>query len=247
MIAGNLRKITEYLSETFPSHELIVVDDGSEDDTLEALSHLNEILPNLRLLSYRPNRGKGCALRIGAREAAGEWVALVDADLELPIEMLSDFFEVQRLTDAMMVIGSKRHEKSKVVYPRNRVLLSTSFNRLVRFFFNLSLTDTQSGFKLIHNSVLKDIVDPLLVKRYAFDLELLVVESMRGVKVVEAPIRLTFSRPGSGRLNLSAAVSVFRETLGIWYRRFITGYYARSTPQRTTDVKRPIPVVYLDS
>ncbi len=246
-IAANLQHISEYLTANFSSHEIIAVDDGSEDATLNAIDQSIKELPQLSRVSYRPNRGKGSAVRAGARKALGEWIAIVDADLELPIEMLPEFFAIQKRTGASIVVGSKRHEASEVVYPWRRMLLSNVYNRLVRLLFDLDLTDTQLGFKLIHSSVLKDIIDPLLVKRYAFDLEILVVESMRGVKVAEAPIRLTFSRAGPGRLNFSAAVSVFQETLGIWYRRFVTGYYARVMPPQSIRDERPIPATTLDS
>jgi glycosyltransferase involved in cell wall biosynthesis len=234
VLAANVQKISTYLSANFARHELIVVDDGSEDDSPEVIRQLIQRIPNLHPVCYRPNRGKGYAVRAGARFASGEWVAIVDADLEVPIEMLPDFFEVQKRTGAMIVIGSKRHGKSQVVYPKDRMLLSGGYNRLVRVLFKLHLTDTQLGFKLFHSSVLQDIVDPMLVKRYAFDLELLVAESMRGVKIVEAPVSLEFSRPGSGRLSLSTSTSVMLETAGIWYRRYITGYYSqRIRPAKT--------------
>lgn len=237
VVERNIRKISLFLRQSYPSHELIVVDDGSKDNSGMLVGNLCTTVPNLRFLTYGPNRGKGHAVRTGAREATGDWIALVDADLELPIDLLPNFFEVQQQTGALIVAGSKRDPRSAVVYPKNRMLLSNAYNRLVRTFFGLQLTDTQLGFKLIHSSVLKDIISPLLVKRYAFDLELLVVESMRGVKISEAPVRLLFSRPGSGRLNLATSVSVLRETLGIWFRRYVTGYYAKRIPPLGNDLE----------
>jgi dolichol-phosphate mannosyltransferase len=226
----NLERVCAFLSTHFPSHEVIVVDDGSTDGSRAVAEELVVVNPRLKVVGFDRNRGKGCAVRAGAREASGQWVAIVDADLELPIEMLPSFFEVQRSTGAMIVIGSKRHEESRVVYPKARMALSNQYNRIVNLMFNLRLTDTQLGFKLINRSVLCDVLSPLLVKRYAFDLEFLVVETLRGVRVAEAPVRLNFNRPGSGRIGLRSAASVMIETAGVWYRRYVTRYYSRVIP-----------------
>jgi glycosyltransferase involved in cell wall biosynthesis len=234
----NVQKISDYLTRTYPDHEIIAVDDGSSDRSPAILQALATRIPRFRAIQYSPNAGKGMAVRTGMQAAQGEWIATVDSDLELPIEMLPDFFAVQKETGAKIVVGSKRHPRSVVIYPRLRRFLSRSYGLLLASAFSLPVVDTQVGFKLFHRDTSSKFVSHLLVKRFAFDLELLVVQHRVGFLIAEAPVTLRFNRPGSGRIRIGTVLNIARETAGIWYRLYITRFYDQTfgiPPQASQD------------
>lgn len=227
-IESTLRTVSEYLKVHHPEHEIIAVDDGSSDGTGVILQELTTRIGGLRAIRYTPNRGKGAALRRGFEAATGEWVAIVDADLELPIDLLQTFFEVQRSSGARIVVGSKRHPESVIDRPRVRRWLSRGYNLLVTTAFRLPVNDTQVGFKIFHRDTITGVTRCALVKRYAMDVELLIVQHLLGFSMAEAPVRIGTARPGAGRFRVGTILDIFRETVGIWYRLYITGFYHRA-------------------
>jgi hypothetical protein len=158
----------------------------------------------------------------------------MDADLEIHPRQLLKFMEEMERTGADIVIGSKRHPKSKVDYPMKRRLLSWGYNILIRGLFNLKLTDTQPGFKLFRREVLDKELPKLVVKKWAFDLELLVNADQDGFKIVEAPIELNFNREDGGRIGFGTVRNIFQDTLGIFYRLRIIKYYERQGQLNTS-------------
>lgn len=235
----NILHVWSYLSVEFPSHEIIAVDDGSDDSSSRVCRDLLPIIPTLRALSYSPNVGKGNAVRTGIVASRGVWVAVVDADLELPVEMLSEFFQLQSRSGASAVVGSKWLPGSVVNYPPIRRYLSRAFNIVTRVMFRLPVSDCQLGFKLFERSRIDGLVRNLLVKRFAFDLELLANLRLEGIQVVEAPVTLYFSRLGGGRIGLKSILSIVKESAGIWYRIYITRYYERCRHYRATQRAAP--------
>ena len=122
------------------------------------------------------------------------------------------------------VIGSKRHPESKVYYPWFRKILSWSYHKFIYFLFGLKLKDTQSGIKLFKKSCLDVVLPKIAVKKYAFDLELLVIANKYGFRVKEAPIKLSYKFSGTG-INLKEIYYMFVDTLAIFYRLRILRYY----------------------
>jgi glycosyltransferase involved in cell wall biosynthesis len=227
-IGATIRTISEYLASEFPDHEIVAVDDGSADGSAGRLERLAASFPRLRVVQYTPNQGKGVAVRRGLEAATGQWILIVDADLELPIELLRGFFRVQAETGAQVVIGSKRHVDSVVEYPKVRARLSRAYGRAIRVLFRLPVTDTQVGFKLIARQAAEMVLPRLFAKRFAFDVELLVLLNRCGAQIAEAPIELHFSREEGGRIRFNAIVNMARETGGIFYRLYVTGFYSRA-------------------
>ncbi len=205
--------------------ELIVVSDGSIDRTAERM--LEAAGDGVRVIHYDRNLGKGYAVKVGALEAAGRYVAYIDADLDLDPAWLPRFVEIAEREGLDFAIGSKRHPESHVHYPLSRRLASWLYQQLVRVLFRLDVRDTQVGLKVFHRDVAEQVLPLLLVKRFAFDLELLAVSRAFGFsRIKELPIRLDYRFTGSGVRSL-AVLRALVDTAAIFYRLRILRYYQR--------------------
>jgi len=204
--------------------EIIVVDDGSLDGTREEAATAASGNTNVKIVGYTENHGKGHALRYGSGYATGDYVVFLDADLDLHPRQIRTLLDVMETTNADAVIGSKRHPESQLDYPWHRRLMSNAYYLLVKLLFGLPIHDTQTGIKLFRSEVLGKVLPKLIVKRFAFDLELLVVAHKFGFKMVEAPIVLNFQR-GFGRIKMKDIRDIWIDTMAIFYRRYILRYY----------------------
>jgi hypothetical protein len=144
--------------------------------------------------------------------------------MELDPANIGVFIDLMNSSNCDAVIGSKRHHESKVVYPRFRRFQSWVYQMVVRLLFNLNVRDTQTGLKLFRREVLQKALPLLAIKKFAFDLELLVVARQLGYrKVCEAPIRLDYRFETT--VNLRSAWRVLWDTAAIFYRLRILRYY----------------------
>jgi glycosyltransferase involved in cell wall biosynthesis len=170
--------------------------------------------------------GKGFALGYGMRHARGSFVAFIDADMEIDPVAIPTFLSMMRRTGSDIVVGSKGHRLSIVQYPVYRRFQGWVYRVLIRLLFNLDVRDTQTGVKLFRSQVLIDALPRLAVKRFAWDLELLVVAHHLGYrKIVEGPIRLDYRFESTVRL--SSAWRVLWDTAAIFYRLRLRRYYDR--------------------
>ncbi|MEK6976921.1 MAG: glycosyltransferase [Candidatus Hydrothermarchaeota archaeon] len=226
------RNILEFM-ETFArlqlDYELIIVDDGSGDDTYQQAS--KALSERVKVFTYPENRGKGYALKYGVAHATGELVTFLDADMDIHPEQTSVLLEYIEGND--IVIGCKRHPLSRVKYPLTRRFLSACYHLMVRLLFRLRLNDTQTGIKLFRREALAAALPKVTVNGYAFDLDLLVNANNMGFRIAEAPIVLDYQFNGSG-INLMTIWQIFKDTMTIFYREKITRYYRpNDTPPRT--------------
>jgi glycosyltransferase involved in cell wall biosynthesis len=152
-------------------------------------------------------------------QAAGDAVVFVDSDLEIELGMISGYVEALRCGD--IVIASKWHSESSVDIPLMRRVLSHGFNVLVKILTGLRLSDTQTGLKAIRRSAFVNVFPRLTVKRYAFDVELLVLADLLGLKVVELPINIRLR----GLFSFREVWRMFLDLLGITYRLRVTRWY----------------------
>ena len=206
--------------------ELIVVSDGSIDGTTERLIEAQSDV-DMHVIHYDRNFGKGYAVKLGAIEARGDWIALVDADLDLDPSLIPMYLETARREQLDFAIGSKRHPDSQVVYPRSRRLASWAYQQTNRVLFRLDVRDTQVGLKVFSRDVAENVVPLLLVKRFAFDLELLAVARAFGYRRVhELPIRLDYRFTGS-EVRSKAAARALWDTAAVFYRLRILRWYQR--------------------
>jgi glycosyltransferase involved in cell wall biosynthesis len=226
-IAENVCETVETMHALGIDFEIVVIDDGSMDGTHAAASRALHTWPDrVRVVRCTRNEGKGNALICGTAYSRGDYVAFLDADMDLHPEQLANFFAIMRARRADAVIGSKFHPESKVEYPPLRRMYSFLYYVLVRALFGLPVRDTQTGIKLFKREVLDRVLPRVLVKRFAFDLELLANIHHFGYRIAEAPVTLNFQRVCS-RLRLPAVWNVFLDTLAIFYRMRILHYYDR--------------------
>ncbi len=228
-IFNTISETSRVMKELHLDHEIIVVDDGSRDGTHDEMLRASLVFGNVRPVRYEKNQGKGHAIKHAFEYVAGDVVTFLDADLDLHPGQIPTFIEYMEKYDADVVVGSKRHPESKLDYPTHRRILSFAYNILTRILFDLSLTDTQAGLKLFKYEVLKNVFPRVLVKQYAFDLEILVNAQHLGYKIVEAPIIVNFQRK-LGRIRFKDIKTIAIDTAAIFYRLRILKYYDRADP-----------------
>jgi dolichyl-phosphate beta-glucosyltransferase len=186
-LGDTLTAILEYLDSNHIHAEVLVVDDGSTDDTSrlasDKLPHHGHVIKNVE------NRGKGYSVRRGIKEARGRWVLMCDADLSTPIEEHARLAEIARDRDLDIVIASRGLPESKVEVRQHalRESMGRTFNVIVRSLTGLRLHDTQCGFKLMDRNRVLPIVEKSVIDGFAFDVELLYVAMRFGLSVAEVP------------------------------------------------------------
>ncbi|MHB1504269.1 MAG: glycosyltransferase [Acidimicrobiales bacterium] len=219
----NLAALAGVLERSGVSYEIIAVSDGSTDGC-DAM--LGAVSPRLRLVRLDHNWGKGQALRVGLSMGRGAYLGFIDADGDLPAEQVASFVALVRSHDPDVVLGSKRHPMSEVAYPPLRRLYSWGFQQLVRVLFALKVRDTQTGLKIVRREVLADVLPRMLEKRFAFDLELLVVARRLGYRrFFEAPVRI--EERLTSTVSSRAVWSTLVDTLAIFYRLRVLRWYDR--------------------
>jgi glycosyltransferase involved in cell wall biosynthesis len=225
-IAENVEIIRRDLGAAGVPYELIVVSDGSVDETVEravAAGH-----PEVRVLHYDRNLGKGYAVKVGLLASRGQYVGFIDSDLDLHPAELPRFLRALQDEGLDAAIGSKRHPQSQVDYPLRRRAYSWLYQQLIRILFRLDVRDTQVGIKLFRRELVEAVVPHLLVKRYAFDLELLAVAADTGfTRIAEQPVRLEYGFTGSTGISPLAIAHALLDTAAIFYRLRILRYYRR--------------------
>ena len=227
-IHNNLKRLITELDSLGVTYEVVVVSDGNTDETVKEAKRVESAA--VKVLHYPMNIGKGFALSLGVTNSTGALVTFIDADMELDPANIKGFIDLINANECDAVIGSKRHPESRVSYPRLRRLQSWVYQTLVWALFRLNVRDTQTGLKLFRRQVLQEAVPLLAIKKFAFDLELLVVAGSLGyTKVCEAPIRLEYQFEST--VNLGSAWHVLWDTAAIFYRLRILRYYQHRRAQ----------------
>ncbi len=171
-IRSTLQTVTAHLDTLGRAYEVIVVDDGSTDDTRRLTIDFASETTAVRIVSYRPNRGKGYAVRQGVFASRGEYIAFSDADLSAPIEQLGKLFAaIEKGYD--IAIGSRAVKGAEIPVhqPFYRELGGKALNLVIRLLAVPGIHDTQCGFKLFRGDVARAIFEKCFIDRWAFDVE----------------------------------------------------------------------------
>lgn len=189
-IKNTLLIIDNYIKEKNLSAEIIVVDDGSKDETVKITEKLMRKIPNLKIEAYVKNRGKGFAVKTGVFASKGRYILFTDADNSTPIEELEKLRNSLDKTKSNIAIGSRYLAESKVQIkqPLYRIFIGRVGNFLIRLFLIDNIRDTQCGFKLFEHQAAKEIFSFQKVKRFGFDMEALVIAESLGYKIDEVPV-----------------------------------------------------------
>ncbi|MDD4933428.1 MAG: glycosyltransferase [Methylacidiphilaceae bacterium] len=177
-------------AESHPDYEFLLVDDGSVDNTATILSGIlaKKGMPNVSLLRYAPNRGKGYAILFGFQRARGTFVCFADGDLAYPLDYLDRIAE--ELKDSDIVIGSRSRCRASQGAPNlRRRFLGIGYNRLVRFLLGLPYADTQAGLKGFRRESAERLFALLRSTGFSFDVELLFLARKLGYRIREMAVQ----------------------------------------------------------
>jgi glycosyltransferase involved in cell wall biosynthesis len=193
-LGATLESVLAYVEHKQWEAEIIVVDDGSRDNTRDIVRAFMERSPNLRLLENPENHGKGYSVRNGMMHASGELLLFSDADLSSPIEEAEKLFDAIR-NGADVAIGSRWIDPTlqTVKQPIYRRILSRIFNLSLRIVLGLKFKDTQCGFKAFTQRAAQAVFPPQKIERWGFDPEIIYVAQRRGFKIAEVPVRWAHS------------------------------------------------------
>lgn len=224
-ITSTLKNINEYINLEKLKAEIIVVDDGSLDKTDLVVTSFLSTINNLKFEKLARNSGKGAAVRRGVELALGNLILFVDADNSTPIDQFTKLKKEMLENNFDIVIGSRYLKSSsvKIKQPFFRIVLGRVGNFLIRAFLLEGVKDTQCGFKLFKGAVAKDVFSFQKVKRFGFDMELLVVAKNLGYKVSEVAVDW-FDVGGSRLRPLRDAIITFKDLfyikLNLWAGRY---------------------------
>jgi len=211
-----LDKLHAFLSRQPLRYEIVVVDDGSKDNTVGVVTDAMAMIPHLRLVRQMPNRGKGAAVRRGMLEARGQIRVMCDADGSMPPEELPKLLAPIVACKAEIAIGSRYAPGAKTdqKQPFYRVLWSRLCNRVIQKSLVPGVRDTQCGFKAFTAEAARDLFRYGRIDGWAFDLEILALARRRGISIAE--VGVAWQDDGRSRVNpLKDMWKVIREALTI--------------------------------
>jgi glycosyltransferase involved in cell wall biosynthesis len=220
-IVQSIMRIKEVLNSMMQTYELIIVNDGSRDNTLLVIKNEEILDPHIKVVSYERNKGKGYAVKKGVLESYGNTVMFIDGDLEIDSKLIKKYTE--ELKEFDLAIASKAHPLSIVIVPTTRKILSKAFNFIVRIGTGIKLKDTQSGLKAGKGDAMRMIFEAISIKRYAFDVELLAIATMLKMRIKEMPVNITLEK----RFKIREILRMFKDILGISYRYRIKHSYQK--------------------
>lgn len=213
-------------------YEVIVVDDGSNDNTYqESLRSRQDGFP-VQAIQREKNYGKGSALIYGCTFAQNNYIVFLDADLEIDATNIHSLLEKMLGSGAEIIIGNK--DQNNITVPPLRRMMSFLYQKMVAVLFEMPLHDTQTGIKIIRKDVLQACIPMLKVSRFAFDVELLVAAHRFGYHILEQSVGVSYKRKASlERIKPKQIAHMFLDTLSIYYR---ASFWSWLRPGLTTKI-----------
>lgn len=190
--------------------ELLLVNDGSKDNTKEIIQTIKGIIP----CGYDINKGKGGAVKCGIENATGDYILFMDADLSTDLSAIDTLIPLLDKYD--MVIGSRHHKDSKIPIkqPKKRIFIGWCCRKLVNMVFHFHYTDTQCGFKAIKIDLAKQIIQKQIINGFAFDVEYLYISHLNNKTIIEMPIIWSDDR-GSTVSPIKSSIKFFKDVFKI--------------------------------
>ena len=223
-LKSNLQEIGKYLGKKNISYEVVVVSDGSKDNTVEFVRGLSGLVTKLEIVDRKENRGKFFSVREGFMKATGKYRLLTDADGATSIDNMERFFGYMEKGNDVM-IGSRDLKESNIEkhQPRWKELLGDAGNLLIQFMMGLrGMEDTQCGFKVLSEKATLDIVPQMQVDRWGGDFEMLMLAKKMGYNIIEIPVE--WIDAGQSLVGLSGYFSTLKDLAQVKWR-MITGKY----------------------
>lgn len=217
-----LIEMIDYLDEQKYSYEIIVVDDGSTDQTSQVVEKFEKIRSQVRLIKLAKNRGKGHAVKTGALNAKGQFILFNDADGSTPISEVSKLLFTIKDAKADITFGSraKQNGNTEIKAHFHRVIIGRTFNLLVNLLLIKGVKDTQCGFKLFTKEAAREVFTRQTIEGFNFDVELLYLAKINDFKFTEVPVNW-HSTPGS-------KVNLITDSLIMFFTLFVIKYRHRA-------------------
>jgi len=226
-IKKDIINVVSTLDQIRYDYELILVVDGTVVDNTYKIAKKFKT-QHLKVIGYKKNRGKGYAIRYGMAKTKGDYIAFLDSGMEIDPNGLSMLIEHMEWYNADIIVGSKFHPASQINYPFHRKIVSFGGHIISKYLLNIDVHDTQAGIKIFRRTVLIKVLPRLLIKTFAFDLEILSISKHLGFKrIYEAPIKLNYDFSGV-HLDNSFIKTIFQclvDALAVFYRLRIIHYY----------------------
>jgi dolichyl-phosphate beta-glucosyltransferase len=241
-IIPTLDRVLAYIQQQGWEAEIVVVNDGSRDDTAEVVRDYADHSARVRLVENPGNRGKGYSVRNGILQARGAVVLFTDADLSSPIEEASKLLDsIRRGND--VAIGSRwlQSDLQTTRQPIHRQILGRTFNLALKLVLGLSFKDTQCGFKAFKQQAARDIFGRQIIRRWGFDPEILFLARQLGYKTEEIPV--AWAHDERSKISLiSDGMSMVLDLFKIRWNS-ISGKYDCCSPQTSlSPAEEEVPV-----